>query len=437
MAATRVPRYGRRVTSIRDPIHGTLTLDDRERAIVDSPFFQRLRGVRQLGFAELAFPGATHSRYSHALGACHVATRLFDAIAAQQALPETERLRLRAAVRIAVLLHDLGHAPLSHASEAILPLRARLQLPAWAMAGPQGGQASHEDYTLKLVLDSSLAELLQRRYAPDGLTPEAIGSLIAGRAAPGGPFFTVRGVDWAPLLRQLVSSELDADRMDYLLRDSFFTGVSYGRIDLDWIASHLTAHLHDGVAELALGHRAIFAFEDFLLSRYHMFLSVYYHRTSICFDRMLRFFYREAPGVFEIPAEPEKFLHCDDLDLLHAVRRSDNVWAQRIAQRQAFKVVVEVNPYDTGYDLVGAVDKLQRAGLEHFATESLGLVSRYFGAESGAPSIWVHVPDQGKWIPLPSYTPLFSRYEAEVRISRIYVPRELLASARELLRPRA
>ncbi len=422
------------MTSIRDPVHGTLTIDARERAIVDSPFFQRLRGVRQLGFAELAFPGATHTRYSHALGACHVATRLFDAIALHLTLPERDRLRLRAAVRIAVLLHDLGHAPLSHASEAILPPRARLRLPTWAMAGPHDGQATHEDFTLQLVLDSSLAELLGRHYGLEGLPPEAIGSLIAGRAAPGGPYFTVGGVDYAPLLRQLVSSELDADRMDYLLRDSFFTGVSYGRIDLDWLASHLTAYVHDGVAELALGHRAIFAFEDFLLSRYHMFLSVYYHHTSICFDRMLRSFYREAPGAFEVPSEPEAFLHCDDLELLQAVRRSSNPWAQRIAQRQAFQVVVEVNPYDTGYDLVGAIERLQRAGIEHFSTESLGLVSRYFGAASDGPAIWVHVPDQGKWIPLSTYTPLFSRYEAEVRISRIYVPREQRGAEQQLRR---
>ena len=418
------------MTRIRDPIHGSIDLDARERAVLDMPHLQRLRSVRQLGFADLAFPGATHTRYAHAIGACHVSAKVFDAIYAR--LPHVkavDRARLRSAVRIAVLLHDLGHAPLSHASESILPARAKLRLPSWAEAGPPGGQATHEDFTLKLLLDSSLADLLRLRYGSDALPPEAIGSLIAGKAGPGGPWFEVDGVDHGPLLRQIVSSELDADRMDYLLRDSFYTGVNYGKFDLDWLVGHLGAFVHDHVAELSLGHRAIFAFEDFLLSRYHMFLSVYYHRTPICFDRMLRFFYREAPGEFEVPAEPEAFLRCDDMQLYVALRASSNPWAQRIALRRPYRVLLEANPYDTGYDLVGIVDGLKRARIDHFATESLGMVSKYFGHEGAGPPIWVHVPDQRRFVKLQDYTPLFRRY-GEVRIARIYVEPEALQNAR-------
>src|SRR5215468_408394 len=120
---------------IRDPIHGTLPVSADEAAVVDSAWYQRLRHVRQLGFGELAFPGATHTRHAHSLGAMHVGTRLFDAVAARSTLPEKTAARFRAGLRMAVLCHDLGHMPFSHASESIAPKRARLRLPAWVDDG--------------------------------------------------------------------------------------------------------------------------------------------------------------------------------------------------------------------------------------------------------------------------------------------------------------
>src|SRR6186713_3272809 len=127
---------------IRDPIHGTLSVSDEEKAVVDSRHYQRLRHVRQLGFGDLAFPGATHTRHAHSLGAMHVASRLFGAVASRAELPEEVQSRFCTAVRLAVLCHDLGHMPLSHASERIAPPRASLGLPDWT--GTDGGQARHE-----------------------------------------------------------------------------------------------------------------------------------------------------------------------------------------------------------------------------------------------------------------------------------------------------
>lgn len=419
------------MTRIRDPIHASIDLDARERAVIDSPFFQRLRHVRQMGFADLAFPGASHSRYTHALGACHVVARVFDTVFCRlPEVPPEERARLRAAVRAAMLLHDLGHPPLSHASESILPARAKLGLPAAFRLGPEDDQATHEDFTLKLLLDSDLADLLRARYGPDDLPPEAIASLLA-HTPVSDSWFRCGGIDYAPLLRQLVSSELDADRMDYLLRDSFFSGVSYGKFDLDWVAGHLGPHVHDGIAELALGSRAIFAVEDFLLSRYHMFLSVYYHRTPICFDRMLRLFYEESPEEYQIPADPGEFLRADDIQLLSALRVSKNRWARRIAHRQPFRLLLETNTYDTGVDLVGIAAALREAEIPHFTTESKGLVSKYFGQETPE-AIWVHVPDQKRFVPIEEYTPLFRRYQREVRIARVYVDPARRDDARRL-----
>lgn len=423
---------------IRDPIHGTIPVSDEERAVIDTRFYQRLRGVRQLGFGDMAFPGATHTRHAHSLGAMHVSSRVFDAAAAGTDLPEPVRARFRAAVRLAVLCHDLGHMPLSHASEKIAPLRASLKLPAWLSPGPGASaqvqaQASHEDYTCKIVLDSAVAECIRARFAPQGITPEAVAALICGCAPPSGLDFEHRGVDYVPLLRAIVSGELDADRMDYLLRDSLFTGVNYGRYDLDWIIQNVKAAVKDGKAHLALMRGAAFAFEDFLLSRFHMFLSVYYHHTAVNFDHMLRRYYEEAPGEFEIPSELGPFLECDDGALWHALKRSSNGWAQRIVARRPYKLVAQFTERDEGYDLGALTRALSEAGLEHFAVESEGVLSRYF-QEGGGPSLLILDTSTGRLTEVAKYTPLYQRYSRAVRLTRIYVRPDQADAARAELR---
>ncbi len=421
---------------VRDPIHGTISVSDEEKAIVDSRFYQRLRNVRQLGFGDLAFPGATHTRHAHSLGAMHVASRVFDAVANRSGLPEPARERFRAALRLAVLCHDIGHMPRSHASEAIAPRREALKLPAWLAEGPSDRRASHEDYGAKILLDSSLRSVVERSYARYELTPEMVVSLLVAKDAPGGPAFVASGVDWGPLLRAIVSGELDADRMDYLLRDSFYTGVNYGRYDLDWVVQNLNVAEKDGRAYLALSKAAVFAFEDFLLSRYHMFLSVYYHHTSVSFDWMLRRFYDEAPGEFEIPADPEAFADCDDVALTYALRRSSNRWARRIVSRDGFKRVAEFTERDLGYDLPTLAGALAEANVEHFTVESVGVLSKYFAEGKGPPLFIVDV-STGRLTEVAQYTPLYRRYSGEVRLSRIYVRPDQAELARRVLASRA
>lgn len=414
---------------IRDPIHGSIAVSDAEKQIIDSRFYQRLRNVRQLGFGDLAFPGATHTRHAHSLGAMHVASRVFDAMTAKSTLAPAARERFRAMVRLAVLCHDLGHMPLSHASESIAPRRAALKLPAWVGPGPE--QATHEDFTARILLDSSLSPIVRQAYGALGITPELAAALVNGQRPPGADFVE-GGVDWAPALRALVSGELDADRMDYLQRDSFYTGVNYGRYDMDWILQNLGAVERDGRAVLALSTAAIFAFEDFLLSRYHMFLGVYYHHTSVSYDHMLHQYYAEAPGEFEIPADPEAFLVCDDVALITALRGSKNRWAQRIVERRGFKRVAQFTDRDEGYDL-GQLDRaLADAGLEHFTIESRGVLSRYF--DSGAsPSLFVHNPSSGRLTEVARYTPLYQRFAGAVRLSRIYVRPDQAEAAKPIV----
>ncbi|HLL02445.1 MAG TPA: HD domain-containing protein [Myxococcaceae bacterium] len=415
---------------IRDPIHGTIAVSDPEKAIIDSPHYQRLRHVRQLGFGDLAFPGATHTRHAHSLGAMHVASRLFGAVASRSTLPEEVQARFCTAVRLAVLCHDLGHMPLSHASERIAPPRAALKLPAWLDSTAEGPQATHEDFTAKVLLDSSLTPIIEEHFGPLGIRADAVAGLITGARPPTDPGFTHQGVDWAPLLRAIVSGELDADRMDYLLRDSFYTGVNYGRYDFEWIVSNLNPAVKDGRAYLALSRAAAFAFEDFLLSRYHMFVSVYYHHTSVNFDHMLRRYYEESPGEFEIPADPEAFLLCDDAALWYTLRRSKNRWAQRISQRRGFKLLAQFTERDEGYDLDVLRSALVAGQFEHYVVQSQGVLSKYVNDEETGPSLYILDVSTGRLTEVARYTPLYQRYSGAVRLTRVYVRPDQVAAAR-------
>src|SRR5882762_8241511 len=388
---------------IRDPTHGAIELTPDERALVDSPQYQRLRNVKQLGFADLAFPGATHTRYAHGLGAMAMATKVFDAVAPQLALAADDRARFRQTLRLAVLFHDLGHAPLSHATEAIMPPVASLRVPEWARESGTR-RAGHEDYTLKLVLDSALAAEIRRRFSSGGIEPEHIAGLICGRPPPG---------------------ELDADRMDYLQRDSFFTGVNYGKFDADWIVQNLAAVQRDDRVYLGLQHRAVFAFEDFLLSRYHMFLSVYFHSTSVGYEVLLQRWCES--GEYVLPADVDEYLQHDDVALLGALRASSNPWARRIVRRQGYRVLMENAPGEGAQLLHRMQRQLEPAGVDAFVTVSRGVLSHY-GKEA---TLWVKSP-RGE-VPIGEYTPLYERYAEAATLARLYVEPERWDEARRLL----
>jgi len=409
---------------IRDPIHGAIEITPEERALVDSPQYQRLRNVKQLGFADLAFPGATHTRYAHGLGAMAMATKVFDAIAPELDLDLDDRARFRQTLRLAVLFHDLGHAPLSHATEAIMPQVADLHVSDWARE-PGNRRAGHEDYTLKLVLDSGLAAAVRATFAARGIEPEHIAGLICGRPPPGAYPYASRGRDLLPVLRQVVSGELDADRMDYLQRDSFFTGVNYGKFDADWIVQNLAAVQRDHRVYLGLQHRAVFAFEDFLLSRYHMFLSVYFHSTSVGYEVLLQRWCES--GEYALPADADEYLLHDDVALLAALRASANPWARRIVRRQGYRVLMENAPGEGAQPLRAMQEQLEAAGVDAFVTVSRGVLSHY-GKEA---TLWVKSP-RGE-VPIGEYTPLYERYAEALTLARLYVEPERWDEARRLL----
>jgi HD superfamily phosphohydrolase len=308
-----------------------------------------------------------------------------------------------------------------------MPPASELKLPAWIVEGKravEGRRADHEDYTLKLLLDSGLAAEISRRFSPRGIEPSHIAGLVRGKRPPGSDPYRSGARDYLPILRSIVSGELDADRMDYLLRDSFFTGVNYGKFDLDWLVQNLEAIEREGRVHLALQKRAVFAFEDFLLSRYHMFLSVYLHYASVGYEVLLQRYCETNQGEYALPSDIDEYLQHDDIALTAALRASKNPWALRVVRRQGYRMIHET---DELAPVEKMEEKLDESGIDCFRTASKSVLSTY---GSDAP-LWVKTP-RGE-VPIADYTPLYERYREPALFARLYVVPERADEARRLL----
>ena len=412
---------------IRDPIHGSIALSPAEQALTDSPYLQRLRAIKQLGFSELTFPGASHSRFLHSLGAMQLAGQAFDAVFRHSPwLADGERARLRQTIRLAALCHDLGHPPLSHSSEVLLPRVGALALPGVHVADPQA-QATHEHMTLKILLDSGLTELIAEVGADLGIEARHVAALLSDDVQCDPGVFEVGGRNVHGILATLTSSELDVDRMDYLLRDSYFTGVSYGQFDCDWLIAHLG---HDdaraGPLHLTLDDRAIFTFDDFLLSRHHMFLMVYFHKKSVCYDHMLKRFYEQFPELCLAPSDPEAYLELDDHRVWQALRskEAESPWAAGIMRRRPLNVLIESTPTDRPEPVTQLLARLDAERITYIHVSSQGALSKY-PPDDVARAIYVRKqPAVGEpyLLPLAEATRLYDRYADATVLERLYVP---------------
>ncbi len=422
---------------IRDPIHGAIPVDDAELAVIDHAFVQRLRGIRQLGFSHLPFPGATHTRYLHSLGAMHLAGRAFDAVFRDQPFSSGARRRaLRGCVRMAALCHDLGHPPFSHAAEFAMPPLRALALGAYdpgKVAGRLDRRASHEDYTVGVLTASDLSHRIE---ANQPFTARHVAALISDEVTVSDDFFVDGGVDLRGLLSQLISSELDVDRLDYLVRDSYFTGARYGQIDTNWLISHLSRHVDaEGRACLALDSRALYAFDDYIIARFHMFVMVYFHQKSVVYEEVLRRYMESEGCSYALPADMEAYLHCDDSQLWDHLRRVDDPWARRVVAFDPYKLVLEEHGSAAEAALPQRVAVLQKAGIDAIPKAATGVLLR--PRKPGKPPIYVvESPRHGarRARLLEDATRAFAPLDHEATISRIYVDRVDVERARALVR---
>lgn len=418
---------------IRDPIHGSIFLSEGEEAIVESVEFQRLRQIKQLGFSEFSFPGATHNRFLHSIGVSHVAGIIFDRIFT--ALPFSKpanKNRFKQLTKLAALLHDIGHGPLSHTIESVMPEVKNLNIPAYKNQN-LNRQATHEDYTIKFLTDSNLSSVI-KKFFPD-IEPIHIACLIDLSLPCDSEIFQDGKIDYRPIMSQIVSSELDADRMDYLERDSYFCGINYGKIDRDWIVQNISLHIQDHKAYLALNRRALYAFDDFLVSRHHMHLMVYFHHKSIIFEELLTRYLSSSDCKFQIPSDLGQYVYYTDYKLYEHLSQSSNQWAQRIAQRRPYKVALELHNQEL--DRIETVQSILKSeNIDSIWSSSKTRLSKYHATTSFVtPRIYV-IDQYDKWdkpTEVGLATQIFQKYEGARVIDRVYVSPETLAQAKDLL----
>ncbi|HVK61450.1 MAG TPA: HD domain-containing protein [Bdellovibrionales bacterium] len=430
---------------IKDPIHGAIDVSAAEVAVIDSREFQRLRAIKQLGFAEHSFPGATHNRYIHSVGVMHLAGRAFDSVFRSfQFSSPAARQRLRNATRLGALLHDIGHGPLSHTTEEVMPNVDELAIDIYKTRAPASGvaansnrQATHEDYTIKFLTDSPLSKTIQSQF-PD-LSPVHVACLVDRSLAVPDDFFVDHGLDLRPVLSQIISSEMDVDRMDYLGRDAYFCGTNYGKVEIDWLIGNLTCHEVNGKVNLALNRRALYTFDDFLISRHHMYLMIYFHHKSIIYEEMLMRYLTSPDCTFILPASLDKYVKSNDYALYEHLASVDNRWARRIADRNPFRMLFELHATDETKRPVQMKEALEAEGIETILASSSARLSKYH-ATHAEQAHTIFVVDQydlmEKPIPIEQCTSIFQRYEETRRIERLYVAPENYQKARKLVSDR-
>ncbi|HJT10600.1 MAG TPA: HD domain-containing protein [Candidatus Nitrosotalea sp.] len=232
---------------IVDPIHGFINVYGHETSLIDSPIFQRLRRIRQLAGAHLIYPGAQHSRFEHSLGTMHVAGQAASILEEKGHLDSDSVDNLR----LAALLHDIGHGPFSHLFEEVLQKKKKI---------------SHEKIGRNLILKSEIGDLVSK----NGFDKKFIGKLAFGDSK-------------YQFMNEIISGGLSADMMDYLLRDGYFTGAEHARIDFKRIINSLDVYQK----KLSLDKSALHSFESMMISRYQMFRAVYFHKTVRAAEVML------------------------------------------------------------------------------------------------------------------------------------------------------
>lgn len=432
---------------IRDPVHGSLFYSEQEVAVLDTAEYQRLRAIKQLGYAEFSFPGATHNRYIHSVGVGHLAGQTFDAIFKVYPFSRPSvKTRFRQVLRLGALLHDVGHGPLSHTTEQVMPHLSELQIKLYKEQEQYGDEAhtvmnhnrraNHEDYTIKYVTDSEISSTIERQF-PD-ILPIHVACLIDKALHCPDDFFVDGGVDFRPILSQLVSSELDVDRMDYLERDSYFCGTNYGKIDTAWLIQNMTFHRRENKMYLALNRRALYSFDDFLISRHHMHLMVYCHHKSIIYEEMLNRYLTSPDCTFVLPGDIEEYTKYNDYRLHEHLTQANNPWARRIAERKPFRVLIEQHNTAESEQPEKIKEALEKEGLEAIHTSSKARLSKYHTASPEERALQIYVVDQyDRWsspAPISQTTEIFQRYEGARIIDRIYLAPENIQAGEQVLK---
>jgi uncharacterized protein len=297
------------IGEITDPVHRYISFSAVERDLIDTSVFQRLRRIRQLAGAHLVYPSAQHSRFEHSLGTMHVAGYAGESLLRKGFIDNEDSIQQ---LRLAALLHDVGHGPFSHLFEEVLESKCSM---------------THEDMGKKVILESEIGDVLRGH----GFNPSDICRLSFGESK-------------SSFLNEIIAGGLSADIMDYLPRDSLFTGAEYGKIDYHRLIASFEVV---ATGHLAINKSALYSFESMLISRYEMFKAVYFHKTVRSAEVMLLHSLAQADNYLHITKiSLDKFLNLTDevtLEQICSIDKDENVakLAKDYRARKLLKCVYE------------------------------------------------------------------------------------------------
>jgi len=325
---------------LRDPVWNNIRVDELTLQLIDTEVFQRLRYVRQLGWTYLVYPGATHSRFEHALGTHHLSRRTLALLCEADvsiSISEDEQ----AVVRSAALLHDVGHYPFSHALEEI-------------------GALHHEDVARPLITEGNVASLLSARLGTD---------------APARVFDLIRGRSESPL-QGLISGSLDLDKIEYLKRDAFMCGVPYGEIDVDRLTNSLVVVEDPATGRSALGvqEKALSALESLLFAKYQMYRNVYWHHAVRSATAMYKRLVEDA--VRSGAVDVQSLARYTDEGLMHQLEsKAPTRLLAALKERRLYKRAAEWPAAELDVDRLEwiASDRKRVAAAENELAKELGL----------------------------------------------------------------
>ncbi len=428
--------FGKTPHKFRDPIYGFIELNEAELKIIDTPLFQRLRRIHQLALTKYVYPTAEHSRFTHSLGVLQSATNIFlniyrnsdKNIFSSDMEEAANKLQI---LRFAALLHDIGHLPFSHATEKVI----------------LKNEIGHEQLG-KFIIEkySPIKDVIKKK----GINPpNIVGNLLTDAPLP---------TEYL-ILKNIISGQLDADRADYLLRDSYVCGVKYGEYDYNrYIQSFFLKQNKDGIIQLCVEEKNIYLVESFLLARYHYNLQVPYHRTRVGYDIILKKYieslkerenlpiiitYDENGNILKL--NEELFELFDDYNIFEKIKidsKKDNIWAKMLMrQGHIIPIFDHIKTQDNEHIYKDILYKLKKDSLKEnknfFRYEKELNVSNLLQQtenlnENTGYTLGLIVNNREKPENILNYSNILNQLVRPIEILRIYVLKEHLEKAQKI-----
>lgn len=421
-----------KIYEIRDSIYGFITFNDWEKEIINHPAFQRLRRIQQLSLTSMVYPGAIHTRFEHSLGVMQFATLLYDAIVNNDENEKILKDKLsynevglkkdKQLIRLAALLHDVGHAPFSHATEEIMPINDQT-----------GKPYRHEDYTTAII-KGPLKEAIENHQINKtnyNITAEEVAALIEGNVE-----ILRHRIFW----KVIISSQLDADKGDYLLRDSYCIGIKYGIYDHSRLINTIALGIDPESDEVVLGvdqdgwHVA----ESIVIARYQIFTQVYFHKTRRAYDYHIKEAMKTVldNGKLPTPKDIDAFIRLDDYTAFALFRENDTDYnCKSILNRNHIRVVYHTPETPVELDEIendGKKKKLEDNGIWFYEDTAEKPWYKLNGDDEEDKEIMIINGKDRKARPLSELSSLVSNMKG-IRQLRIYVKFEDKEKAKEVL----